>query len=70
MTVGGDHAIALPLLRAVSERVGAPVALVHFDAHLDTWGASFGAEYTQGTPFRWAVEEGSLDTEAISHAGT
>lgn len=70
LTLGGDHTIALPLLRAASERAGAPVALLHFDAHLDTWDTYFGAEYTHGTPFRRAVEEGILDTEAISHVGT
>ena len=70
MTLGGDHTIALPLLRAASQRAGEPVALLHFDAHLDTWDTYFGAEYTHGTPFRRAVEEGILDTEAISHVGT
>ncbi|MGY5318154.1 agmatinase [Neomicrococcus lactis] len=70
LTLGGDHTIALPLLRAASERAGEPVALLHFDAHLDTWDTYFGAEYTHGTPFRRAVEEGILDTEAISHVGT
>lgn len=70
LTLGGDHTIALPLLRAATERAGAPVALLHFDAHLDTWDTYFGAEYTHGTPFRRAVEEGILDTEAISHVGT
>ncbi|MGV2952746.1 arginase family protein, partial [Glutamicibacter sp. AGC46] len=70
VTVGGDHTIALPLLRAASQRAGAPVAMLHFDAHLDTWDTYFGAEYTHGTPFRRAVEEGILDTEAICHVGT
>ena len=70
LTLGGDHTIALPLLRAATERAGSPVALLHFDAHLDTWDTYFGAEYTHGTPFRRAVEEGILDTEAISHIGT
>jgi agmatinase len=69
VTIGGDHTIALPLLRAAANRHG-PVALVHFDAHLDTWDTYFGAEYTHGTPFRRAVEEGILDTEALSHVGT
>jgi agmatinase len=68
VTIGGDHTIALPLLRAVS-RVHGPVALLHFDAHLDTWDTYFGAAYTHGTPFRRAVEEGLLDTEALSHVG-
>ena len=69
VTIGGDHTIALPLLRAAAQQHG-PVALVHFDAHLDTWDTYFGAEYTHGTPFRRAVEEGILDTEALSHVGT
>ena len=70
LTLGGDHTIALPLLRAAAQRAGEPVAMLHFDAHLDTWDTYFGAEYTHGTPFRRAVEEGILDTEAISHVGT
>ncbi|WP_029115203.1 agmatinase [Mycobacterium sp. URHB0044] len=69
VTIGGDHTISLPLLRAAALRHG-PVALVHFDAHLDTWDTYFGAEYTHGTPFRRAVEEGIVDTEALSHVGT
>ncbi|MGW5686096.1 agmatinase [Nonomuraea sp. NPDC003754] len=68
VTIGGDHTIALPLLRAAAAKHG-PVALLHFDAHLDTWDTYFGAEYTHGTPFRRAVEEGILDTEALSHVG-
>ncbi|MFI9814675.1 agmatinase [Saccharothrix variisporea] len=69
VTLGGDHTIALPLLRAVAQRYG-PVALLHFDAHLDTWDTYFGEPYTHGTPFRRAVEEGLLDTSALSHVGT
>lgn len=69
VTLGGDHTIALPLLRAAAAKHG-PVALLHFDAHLDTWDTYQGAEYTHGTPFRRAVEEGIVDTEAICHVGT
>jgi agmatinase len=69
VTIGGDHTIALPLLRAVTERHG-PVAVVHFDAHLDTWDTYFGAPVTHGTPFRRASEEGLLDLEACVHVGT
>lgn len=69
IALGGDHTISLPLLRAAAERHG-PVALLHFDAHLDTWDTYFGAEYTHGTPFRRAFEEGIIDTEALSHVGT
>jgi len=68
VSIGGDHTIALPLLRALSRRHG-PVALLHFDAHLDTWDSYFGASYTHGTPFRRAVEEGVLDTSALCHVG-
>jgi agmatinase len=68
VTIGGDHTIALPLLRAVSACHEKP-ALVHFDAHLDTWDTYFGASYTHGTPFRRAAEEGVLDTERSVHVG-
>ncbi|TDQ02289.1 MULTISPECIES: agmatinase [unclassified Leifsonia] len=69
LTLGGDHTISLPLLRAAATRHG-PVALLHFDAHLDTWDTYFGAEFTHGTPFRRAFEEGVIDSEALSHVGT
>jgi agmatinase len=68
VTIGGDHTISLPLLRAVQRRFG-PVALVHFDAHLDTWDTYFGAPYTHGTPFRRAFEEGLLLEDTSIHVG-
>lgn len=68
VSLGGDHTIALPLLRAVNHRVG-PVALVHFDAHLDTWDTYFGAPYTHGTPFRRAAEEHLFLDDASMHVG-
>ena len=68
LTLGGDHTIALPLLRVAHERYG-PVAVLHFDAHLDTWDTYFGAPYTHGTPFRRASEEGLLDLERCLHMG-
>ena len=69
VAIGGDHTIALPFLRALSKRHG-QLALLHFDAHLDTWDTYFGAAYTHGTPFRRAFEEGLLDTDALCHVGT
>jgi agmatinase len=69
VTIGGDHTIALPLLRAMAAKHG-PVAVVHFDAHLDTWDSYFGAPYTHGTPFRRASEENLLDRAACLHVGT
>jgi agmatinase len=68
VTIGGDHTIALPLLRAVHARHG-QCALVHFDAHLDTWDTYFGASFTHGTPFRRAAEERLLDLERSLHVG-
>ena len=68
LTIGGDHTIALPLLRAVTKKTG-PVAVLHFDAHLDTWDTYFGAPVTHGTPFRRASEEGLIDLEASLHIG-
>ena len=68
LALGGDHTIALPLLRVARERHG-PIALVHFDAHLDTWDTYFGAAYTHGTPFRRAFEEGLLAPGRSAHVG-
>lgn len=68
LALGGDHTIALPLLRAVNRKFG-PVALLHFDAHLDTWDTYFGAAYTHGTPFRRAWEEKLLLEERGCHVG-
>ncbi len=68
VTLGGDHTIALPILRAMADLHG-PVALVHFDAHLDTWDTYFGAPYTHGTPFRRAAEEGLLVKDHSAHVG-
>ena len=69
ISLGGDHTIAVPLLRAVNKKMGGPVALVHFDAHLDTWDTYFGAPYTHGTPFRRAAEEGLFLDDASMHVG-
>ncbi|QYL23618.1 agmatinase [Mycolicibacterium diernhoferi] len=66
--LGGDHTIALPALQAMN-RVHGPVALVHFDAHLDTWDTYFGAPCTHGTPFRRAVEQGLLVKDRSAHIG-
>ncbi len=68
VSLGGDHTIAVPLLRSVN-KVAGQVALVHFDAHLDTWDTYFGAPYTHGTPFRRAAEEGLFNDEASMHVG-
>ena len=68
VAIGGDHTVALPLLRATSARHG-PLALVHFDAHLDTWDVYFGQRFTHGSPFRRAWEEGLLSRDHCAHVG-
>src|SRR5215469_4041262 len=68
LAIGGDHTIAYPLLRATRRKFG-PVALIHFDAHLDTWDTYFGAPITHGTPFRRAAEEGLFIREHSIHVG-
>ncbi|MGF0313364.1 agmatinase [Rhodococcus sp. IEGM1428] len=68
LTIGGDHTIVLPLLR-VQHAMHGPIAVVHFDAHLDTWDTYFGEPYTHGTPFRRAFEEGLVDTAHSMHIG-
>ena len=59
VSVGGDHSLSLPLLRAVAKKHG-PVALIQFDAHNDLWDEYFGCRYSHGTPFRRAIEEGLI----------
>lgn len=68
VAIGGDHTIALPMLRTVAHEYG-PVALVHFDAHLDTWDTYFNAPVTHGTIFRRAFEEGLLISDHSIHVG-
>ena len=68
MVLGGDHTIALPVLRAM-HAIHGPIALVHFDAHLDTWDTYFDAPYTHGTPFRRASEEGLIVKGNSAHVG-
>jgi agmatinase len=59
LTFGGDHFITLPILRSIAKKHG-PVALVHFDAHTDTYTG--GSKYDHGTFLHHAVEEGLVDT--------
>jgi agmatinase len=68
IAVGGDHTIALPMLRSVVRQHG-PVAMVHFDAHLDTWDTYFNAPVTHGTVLRRAFEEGLLAEDHSIHLG-
>ena len=58
--IGGDHSVTLPLLRAVKAQYG-PVALIHFDAHCDTWSDHFGEPSGHGTWTYEAIQEGLVD---------
>jgi guanidinobutyrase len=68
LTMGGDHTIVLPVLRALA-RVHGPLGLVHVDAHTDINDTMFGERITHGTPFRRAVEEGLLDPPRVVQIG-
>lgn len=68
ITLGGDHTITLPILRALRRRHG-PLALVHVDAHADVNDTMFGEKIAHGTPFRRAVEEGLLDAARVAQIG-
>ena len=67
-SMGGDHTIVLPILRAMAKKYG-PVGLVHVDAHTDINDTMFGSKVAHGTPFRRAVEEGLLDGDRVVQIG-
>ncbi|SFC21756.1 agmatinase [Tropicimonas isoalkanivorans] len=68
LTAGGDHLTSLPVLRALSKP--APLGMIHFDSHTDLFKDYFGGtQYTHGTPFRRAVEEGLLEPKRVVQIG-
>jgi agmatinase/guanidinopropionase len=66
---GGDHSITLPILRAYKKFLGETLALIHFDAHLDTYPAAWGHEYHHGSFLRHAIEEKLIDPKQTIHVG-
>jgi len=68
VALGGDHSITLPLLRALAKRQGPP-ALVHLDAHVDTWPDNFGQTYGHGSVFYHAIQEGLVDPHRMVQIG-
>jgi agmatinase len=68
VTLGGDHGVTLPLLRALAKKRG-PVGLVHFDAHVDTWPETSGQIYGHGSVFYRAIEEGLVDPSRMIQIG-
>jgi guanidinopropionase len=67
VSAGGDHSITYPIFRAIA--AGAPIGMVHIDAHTDTWGEFYGSKFTHGAPFRLAVEAGVLDPKRTIQIG-
>jgi agmatinase len=67
--IGGDHSITLPLLRAYREHLGRPLAVVHFDAHCDTWKDHFGEPSGHGTWVYEAIEQGLVVRECFTQIG-
>ncbi len=67
--IGGDHSITLPLLRAYREMLGRPLAVVHFDAHCDTWEDHFGEASGHGTWVYEAIQEGLVVRECFTQLG-
>ncbi|MDR3438486.1 agmatinase [Telmatospirillum sp.] len=68
LTLGGEHTVTLPLLRALTKRTG-PVGLIHFDAHIDTWPDNFGQVYGHGSVFYHAIEEGLIEPTRMIQIG-
>jgi guanidinobutyrase len=68
LTLGGDHTLTYPVLRAIAQRHG-PVALIHVDAHADTNDEMFGEKIAHGTPIRRAVEDGLLQNDKVFQIG-
>ena len=68
LTLGGDHTIVLPILRALAKKHG-PVGMVHVDAHADINNTMFGERYAHGTPFRRAIEEGLIAPKRMAQIG-
>jgi agmatinase len=68
VTLGGEHGITLPLLRACARRRG-PLALIHFDAHVDTWPDNFGQAFAHGSMFYHAINEGVVDARRMIQIG-
>ncbi|EPY53282.1 agmatinase [Schizosaccharomyces cryophilus OY26] len=75
LTMGGDHTIVLPILRALSRAYDKPISVIHFDSHLDTWKPGILGDgidnngLNHGTYFYWASKEGVMSKDANIHAG-
>ena len=61
LSVGGDHSVTYPILKALRERYDEPLAIIHIDSHTDTWAEFQGSKFHHGAPFRLATDEGLID---------
>jgi agmatinase len=69
LAFGGEHGVTLPLLRALTKRIGGPVGLVHIDAHLDTSEDNFGQRFAHGSVFWHAITEGLIAPKRMIQVG-
>ena len=67
--IGGDHSITLPLLRAYRAHLGRPLAVIHLDAHCDTWTSHFGEPSGHGTWVYEAMQEGLVLDACFTQLG-
>ncbi len=69
IAVGGDHSVTYPILKSLKRHQGEPIALIHVDAHTDTWPEFMGSKFHHGAPFRLAVEDGLIDPKRTIQIG-
>jgi len=69
LAFGGEHGVTLPLLRALVKRIGEPIGVVHFDAHLDTSEDNFGQPFAHGSVFWHAITEGLIAPKRMIQVG-
>ena len=69
LALGGDHFVSYPLLKAHAEKHGKPLALLHFDAHSDTWHDGDQERIDHGTMFYWAAKQGLVDPASSVQVG-
>jgi guanidinopropionase len=67
--IGGDHSVTWPILKAIAKAHREPIAVIHIDAHTDTWGEHMGSKFHHGAPFRLATEAGIIDPKKTVQIG-
>jgi len=67
--IGGDHSVTYPILKSLAGKHGQPLAVVHVDAHTDTWPEYQGSKFHHGAPFRLATEEALIDPTKVVQIG-